>query len=108
MACVSNRDSVNDVIGTSFDDHADAMSRHRADALVTDTGNRNAVDSEPGRTYADDFSAMRGGIIEANDVRHIQVSLDGCMASSLVFDAGSLISLGLSYRTNRQTVLVLC
>lgn len=77
VAIVCNTNSVNDMLGTSFDDHADAVTRHRTDALVADAGHRYAVDREPGRTYADDSSTMRRGVIEADDVRHAYVSLDG-------------------------------
>ena len=77
MTVISNRNSVNDMLGTPFDDYANAMAWQRANALVTDACDRDSVDREPGRAYADDFSSMRGGIVKADDIRHIQASLDG-------------------------------
>lgn len=70
VAVIGYRDSANGMFGTPFDDDAYAMTRHRTDALVSDAGDGNAIDREPGRTDADDLAPMRGRVVEANDVRH--------------------------------------
>lgn len=77
MAVISNRNSVNDMIGTSFDDYADTVARQRAEALITDACDWNAINCKPRRTYADDLTAMRGWVIEADNVRHTYASLAG-------------------------------
>lgn len=70
MAVISNRNSVNDMIGTSFDDYADTMTRQRADALIANASNWDSIYREPSCAYADDFATMRGRVVKANDVRH--------------------------------------
>jgi len=105
MAVICNRNSANRVLGTTLDNHTDAMTRQRATALIANAGHGNAVDGEPRRTDTDDFTAVRSRVIEANDVRHTQVSFDGLTLSSNSV-GGNEASGTSAYFTRRQTVLV--
>jgi len=106
MAVICHGNPTNRVLGTAFDNYAHAMSRQWATALIPNPGHGDAIDGEPGRADADDCSAMRSGVIKANDVRHIQVSLDG--TAPLFNNVGGSRVLGCSaYLTRRHTVLVL-
>jgi hypothetical protein len=82
------------------------MARQRATALISNAGHGDSVDGEPGRADADDCSAMRSGIIEANDVRHTQVSFDGLTRSSNSVGGNEVFGTS-AYFTRRHTVLVL-
>lgn len=65
------------MLGAAFDNHADAVPRQWAAALIPNAGHGYTVDGEPSRADTDHRPAMRGWIIEANDVEHTYDSLDG-------------------------------
>jgi hypothetical protein len=106
MAVICHRNSANGMLGTAFDNHADSMAWQRATALIADVSHGNAIDSKPGRSYADDFSAMRGRVIEPDDVRHCQDSFDGPVPLAIK-DGGTVGSGCSTCFTRRQTVLAL-
>ena len=70
MAVICHGNPANRVLGTAFDNYADAMTRQWAAALIPNTGHGDTVDREPSCADTDHRPAMRGWIIEANDVGH--------------------------------------
>ena len=70
MAVICHGNPANRVLGTAFDNYADAMTRQWATALIPNTSHGDTVDREPGRADTDHRPAMRGWITEANDVGH--------------------------------------
>lgn len=58
MAVICHGNPANRVLGITFDNHAHAMTRHWAGALIPNAGHGDAIDGEPGRADTDHRPAM--------------------------------------------------
>lgn len=65
-----HRDAIDQHLGVSFNDYANSMTRHRASAAVTLTGDGYTEDFGASRC-ADDDSTMARGVVQANYAVHV-------------------------------------